>query len=106
MKERGFQPPLDSPRHPCLLGERAAVVAQLDRIFQFGFCPAFVDLLAGFGKSALLSMIPRFAAEEVTCFSRERHVHADDFAADAQRIDDFARLFAQERRRLEGVHAR
>lgn len=51
-------------------------------------------------------MIPCFAAEEVTCFSRERHVHADDFTADAQRIDDFARLFAQERRRLECVHTR
>lgn len=51
-------------------------------------------------------MIPRFAAEEVTCFSREGDVHADDFAADAQRIDDFTRLFAQERHRLKCVHAR
>lgn len=51
-------------------------------------------------------MIPRFAAEEVARFGREGDIHADDFAADAQRIDDFARLFAQKRRRLECVHAR
>ena len=34
-------------------------------------------------------MIPCFAAEEVARFGREGDVHADDFAADAQLIDDF-----------------